>query len=70
MIYQLIFGVTLFFRINDKKDTFSVSVFSLSVVYIGMRENESLEVIYCITYKLCLWKTIMLFGVRRSCGLY
>ena len=22
--------------------------------YIGMRENESLEVIYCITYKLCL----------------
>ena len=53
MIYQLVFGVTLFFRINDKKDTFSVSVFSLSVV-IGMRENESLEVIYCITYKLCL----------------
>ena len=31
MIYQLVFGVTLFFRINDKKDTFSVSVFSLSV---------------------------------------
>lgn len=54
MIYQLIFGATLFFRINDKKDTFSVSVFSLSVVYIGVRENESLEVIYCITYKLCL----------------
>lgn len=32
MIYQLVFGATLFFRINDKKDTFSVSVFSLSVV--------------------------------------
>ena len=39
MIYQLVFGVTLFFRINDKKDTFSVSVFSLSVVlYRNARE--------------------------------
>ena len=35
MIYQLVFGVTLFFRINDKKDTFSVSVFSLSIVQLS-----------------------------------
>ena len=40
MIYQLVFGVTLFFRINDKKDTLTVSVFLLSVVlYRNARER-------------------------------
>ena len=38
-VYSDTFWVTLFFRINDKKDTFSVSVFSLSVVlYRNARE--------------------------------
>lgn len=53
MIYQLVFGVTLFLGLMIKR-YFSVSVFHCLLFYIGMRENESLEVIYCITYKLCL----------------